>query len=820
MKAHTVFFHGAPNVNRERAIFILLTIGALLGTTATLEAQISGRILRVGLFAGATPIVRSGHCSFVEVELRNANAEPFDGQLRVDQLDRDGDVVTSLLDAPLTPDGQWHPYQIYFTPHNVDQEVIRVRLYDADGRLATILSDTGESLTELVSDMVYDISQDHEAAGHQLIVDLTSPRKLPHISWLNSQRRNAEETVNRRVVRGLSPRDLPFRWQGLEGVDAIAWDDADPSTLSQQQVDALIDWVRHGGRLLITTGQNWQALAKSPLAEYLPATIKGMESRREIPEFIDIISVNKATWGERLRREYEKTPITCCKLSAKLGSLPIPPKCDSPQIAYRRMLGRGVITFIGAPLQKLLPPSLAGMAEIRDGTDDSSFTIKDNPFITELCEALVATEFLRLAKPRKRLVSAFGGYNPRDLFGLVRRSVGFEAAAAGFLVFGILFAILYTLTATVGCYWYLKHRGWQHQAWTAFALVSLAGSVLGTSMVWVLRGFTNKLHQTTIVDGQAGTDYAYATTLFGLKTPDHTSLDLALPVGTAMAGMPRDSGLLRAMPEETSWDWDQTGTQYLAPEDYDSVLAGTRLNRIPIRATLKEFMGLWHGPMNGLLEGRLVTRRTGDPAVPYEFGQGSFIRNALGVNLRNCYLLETQRDITGQAFRVIVHELGNIPDITQTPQLTADEINKRLYYKDRTDPTKRITKLNRLNTQITEWCRTLERRLPQLGANKGTEQANRLAGSETDTALLLLSVFDLIDTNTEEQKGFKRSFGRSLSCTHQLSSNTAILIGFSDDEPPPSILEVDRANLRPNQARTMYRFLIPVERSEGSVSTS
>jgi hypothetical protein len=44
-----------------------------------------------------------------------------------------------------------------------------------------------------------------------------------------------------------------------------------------------------------------------------------------------------------------------------------------------------------------------------------------------------------------------------------------------------------------------------------------------------------------------------------------------------------------------------------------------------------------------------------------------------------------------------------------------------------------------------------------------------------------------------------------------LTNRTAILIGWSEDRPPV-VLEVDRAAYEPDRSRTIYRFVIPVER--------
>ncbi len=292
------------------------------------RGQVEGRIRRVGLFEGASPAVRSGVMSFAEVELRWFGGEPFDGELRINQQDRDGDVVASVQPVALAPDGQWRPYEVYFVP-NTDQgaDRVSVRLFDSDGRLVRIATDTGEDVSELVSPFVTDAP----AADELLVVDLTVPRKLPHVTCLDTQWQHpGMDRVNARAVRPLSPGRLPSRMQGLESVDAIVWDDADPSELTTQQIDALIGWVEGGGRLLLTAGSNWQRLDESPLKSILPVAITGVSQVDEVQEFtVDIL--RDPRYAARLDVQYSQSPITRCKMTPLPSAIGIPTESESSQ---------------------------------------------------------------------------------------------------------------------------------------------------------------------------------------------------------------------------------------------------------------------------------------------------------------------------------------------------------------------------------------------------------------------------------------------------------------------------------------------------------
>jgi hypothetical protein len=614
-------------------------------------------------------------------------------------------------------------------------------------------------------------------------------------------------------VRRMTPQELPEHWQGLEAADAIVWDNADPSALTEQQIGALIEWVSQGGRLLITGGTNAQALGNSALAAALPVKIKSVEQVREAQEFTQIVKNNE--FEVDLDRGYNKHPITRCRFDVLAGAMPIPADCPNPQIAWRKQSGRGEVTFVGASLTELLPSSSepAGKDNPKDAAEVRA--LLSNPFVAA-CENVIGRNFLSLPEVREQKYAGMMTLQPRDLFRDLRSSVGFESVSAGFLVFALLFAISYTIVATFGSYWYLKRRSWPHLCWLAFAVVSIAGSVVGTTMVWGLRGVRMQVWQTTIVDGHQGSPLARAACLFGVKTPDHTRLKLRFPKSGAEQGAGLQAGELRPMPEVLSQDAIES--QFVAPERYTSLLDGVRLENVPVRATLKEFQGNWHGSIDGQLDARIIEQRTDDSRIKYDFGKGSYIRNELGVTLRDCYLLETLDDAAGRSSEVRCYYVGDLAKTGPGAALMDDALHTRLFLERKAgapagEPPTRIERYPRLNECFKDWA---NRALGPGWSAQQTGRDPRLApaasrGESEYYTALLLSVFDLLDADPDSRQVVRRSHGRRLDCTKLLTNRTAVLIGWSDD-PPPMFLEIDGAPWRPSKALTVYRFVVPVER--------
>lgn len=793
-------------------------------------AEIEGRIVRVGLFGGAAPIIRPGVWTIVEVALRTRSDKPFDGQIRVEQLDRDGDVITSVQPVALAPQAEWRPYQVYFVPYDQnDAQGLKVRVFDAAGRQVSLLDENGTEVQHLETarNALEFRSDDY------LIVDLSAPKRLPHVALLDSDRAGKPDRVNGRKVRSMLPRDLPGKAVGLESVDAISWDDADPSGLTEPQLTALIEWVRAGGRLLITSGKNWQALSRSVLAEILPVTISGIREVSEAPEFLAVVESLAASedYPTKLAQAYEKEPIRRCIMSPVEGAIPIPADCESPQMAYRRLVGRGSVTFVGASLMQLLPPSrrILKLDSADDDTarDFSKEIAKEDEFIPIACELVVARRFLALPpmiedESQNAAWQRAGFMGKRDLYEEVRRSIGFEGVGTAFLLFAILFAIAYTLVATTGSFWYMKRRGWQHHAWSAFALVAITGTMVGTGMVWLLRGFSTRLWQTTIVDGHADSSEARATALFGIKTPDHTRLDLRLPVGMNASATP-ELGALRPVAKSESLDIPDS--RFVASDRYESTLAGAAMSDVPFRATLKEFIGTWHGALPGKLEARLVAKKnTGEDAdrVKYEFDEGSYIQNSLGIKLRDCVLItmpplaESTEEVAGERDVVTHHYywIGDIGKSGDDGRLSTEELRRRLYTEGG-DKAERVKKLQLVSDIMRDW----ENSMSWIGTAddpSAPQRTQNVTPQQENAPLLLLSTYNLQRARGNDRLRFMRTYGRALDCTHQLTKRTAILIGWSD-EAPPVVLEKNLTALRPERARTLYRFVIPVERkSEAS----
>ena len=89
---------------------------------------------------------------------------------------------------------------------------------------------------------------------------------------------------------------MPGRWYGYDAAKAIVIDTNDSeavSALSGDRGESLVDWVRHGGHLIVSIGENWEAATRSALGPILPAVPKGRERVASLEALDTFASANK-----------------------------------------------------------------------------------------------------------------------------------------------------------------------------------------------------------------------------------------------------------------------------------------------------------------------------------------------------------------------------------------------------------------------------------------------------------------------------------------------------------------------------------------------
>jgi hypothetical protein len=756
-------------------------------------------------------VIRPRAWTPIVVDLTSNSPGGFEGYLRVEHADRDGDPVYDEVLVQLTGEaGIPRRYELYYIPgwNESGGSRVSVSVLDSERNSATILNQSdGALVTELQPAQPPEQLPDNS----YLILEL-SHRVTGRVADLTS--RDQQHKYQREIVLAHeSPDALPSHWIGLEGVDAIVWEDADATELSQKKIEALVEWVRQGGLLLIASSEHAGTLtATKELAPLMRIELGDTRNTERLPvlrnKLLDVPTAYEETGSGTVALEeqvlegdpgpYYERPFPVARFTCLPGATAVitEPDLGGPIIA-EWPYGHGRVVFVGARLFDLMAEREAGLKRV---------------------------EFFR--KVLKLRQNRFTGNDfPEEvkLFPRIDEMVGFRRSTGMYLLAAVLFSIAYVGVATFGSWGLLRKKGLTRHSWTVFALVACAATALSMATVQGIRGYGQHLQQLSIVDATAGKTAATATAYFGIKTATFTRLDVWLPVDYTQADTPEPTNCtLKPILEFNRGGDSQRG--YTDPTRYQSVPAEAEIVGAPIRATLKQFEGRWQGDLRRTLNANLVVGPMADDNdVAQGVQPGSFVTNNLGHGLENCFLLipleysyRSFVDQSPRAGRIMAFPVGRIA-ASETLDL-AD----RVY----------LEQPGGMQLPVKEWReRTLKELYKACGKQvlpgaalsfaKGSDFYPRLDLEPYESALLLATAMAEHDPLTLQAGlatagyDFRIDPFRHVDCSTELEPGTALLVGFADDQGP--VMLCTRTGNRgydpliADQARTMYRFRIPFE---------
>jgi hypothetical protein len=580
---------------------ITLVLGAAL--VATAAAQIQGDIKQFGFSGGSGAtrlLVREGQWAPVVVQLAVQGSQPFQGKLRCQCSDLDGDRV-AFIEEPvtLTPSAgmkRFWGYAVTFS-ENLNMASAAPGLVNLD-----VLNDAGDLVVRfplpgweyLDNDtlLVVDIS-DQPVVGLSRLQGLGLPTD-------EEGYRNVPRLYRNAVVGKLSALDLPDRWFGLEAVNVLVWDQPDPDALTNAQLEALIQWVNNGGQLVVGLGSAWNRVQKSRLAAIMPVQGDG-----------PVVTVNTLTTF------FQKMVDPTSKMTEFKQPVAIATPAPAPHgvVTYRdtgagRQLnivtmgnvGSGRVVAVAARLPDLTARDMTArfLYEIID------FNRKGDDFYKHECD-------------RDKMAGLITG-SSHALFGDLTRPVDFGAIGGLFLFAAILFVIAYIGVATLVSWWWLRQHALTQLSWTVFAVFAVIASALGIGAVGLTHGVFGEVRGVSLVDLSSGATEARAYCLFGYRSPRRQRIDFTLPGdGNYLRAMARGGGTLSV---------------YATAERYDAIPNRALLANTPLRATLKQFEGFWHGQLDGSIRARLTADQISGRITP-----DSWIANDLPTGLAGGYLL-------------------------------------------------------------------------------------------------------------------------------------------------------------------------------------
>ncbi len=753
-------------------------------------AHLKGRIARIG-YPGSGADSGKGQDHYrqdswvpVLVELENEDGDQFTGTLEVRQKDRDGDEVAARWPVVLRDEVE----RIYlYVPSGIagtenwsgNGQSFRVRIYDDEGQFAPLFDENDQPITAL--DPPRPLTA--VSGGTKIILDI-SERPINPLALVSNDPDRATDVV----VTRIGPAEIPPDAVGLAMVDIIVWDGADPTLFRDPaQRQALVEWVRQGGVLVIGVSDNWNRLENSEqLAKILPVKLSGKTEITEPTEGI----------GQALQNNTSlplMAPLGICEVMPEdlrgdaYVSVPSNPDEDPRVLVARRKIDQGEVVLVTAELEDLLAIQ---------GTNARDKMI----FLQQVT--------LLRTSPRDMNQQTYGRRNP---FEQVETLIGFATDTVLYFFFGFVFVIGYILLATAGVWFGLKRRGMVQHSWTVFALVTLVTSGLSLAAVRLVRGIGSTVQEVQVVDLEAGTSMASSECYFGLKTATHVEQDLKLPMdATSPEESPGLPGGLRPLPVDMM-DPMMMQRMYSNTLQYRSLAGIGQLEDVPFRATLKKMQGTWRGTLEGDV---IANLRHGSRAY---LSDDSWIENRLGTTLNDCYLFVAARNPQPRLLpRVFVYDVDQLEH--------GERFVIKTYIDAKTKREKTAAAIaqgqrsgpDQFSRFHNSWLNNIGYRdYTAYGMNQN-ERRVKVDEKGVVSSLLLLSTYSEVDPNVLEKRSVVRPTGANLDCATLITEDRALFVGFSRDPGPAKLFGRNSENddwdaYGVSDSLVMYRVWIPVK---------
>lgn len=401
------------------------------------------------------------------------------------------------------------------------------------------------------------------------------------------------------LISGLAPADLPDRWHGFMALDALVWSAGlqvpRPQDLSPSQSDAIREWVRRGGHLVVllpAAGQDWIGRSDHLLTTIMPAVQVRPKEGVDLNPFRPLIAADPRSRAPLPRRATVNVflPDPGAPYGQAIRVLNGP---DGQCVVVRRLVGAGAVTLVGLPLAQ--------------GDMATRGVIEADTFWNRVLGRRVDTFSSADSRDaRQQPAGGYSAFNRADWFlesgieNVIRKS---SEAATGLLLAFVVFLAYWLLAGPVG-FFALRRRGLKHHSWVAF----LAAAGLFTAVAWGganwLKPRRVEARHLTILDHVYGQDSQRARAFVNILLPRYGDERIAV-------GEPAIPGAAPA-PSAASADGRFDAIAAWEPPSYTGLTSDTAsfpdarslpadaaqpdFLIVPTRATVKQFRADWAGP--------------------------------------------------------------------------------------------------------------------------------------------------------------------------------------------------------------------------------
>ncbi len=530
----------------RRPLFALLAVAALAGTAVAQRPKVKIDDARVGLPAGggstadrdlsgrAAPVAKRNTWAPVYVRLEMLGEYSGGANLKVETTD--GDDLKTALVVPLLPTladrkpgEKIEPAELPYLPY--------ARVGDRIGEVVlTVVSDGKDGRVRELSEPYRFTSRDRyvqfKEPGSYVVLGLGARLPTFTLPADKAEKKDQNPNVapppgyrNGRVQTAViaDVRELPDQWFGYGACDLVVLGTgaATPEFLSElfdpdksrpfvARRDALLEWVRRGGKLVVSVGQNAGLLAQSPVfQDLLPLPISREQPTRTVADLPLKFAVATAVpVGGKLQPKTDGFPVARFTNTAGKAARVLLASADqaAEPVVVQSSFGLGKVTAVAFDLDRSpfaefpLRPDFWDWLLREAGTARGSLPSDDKP-----------SNAVNYAEPDKEDGLAGGLRNTVDSFeGVPVISFGWVA----------LFIVLYTLLIGPVEYYFLKKVvGRLELTWITFPLIVLSVSAIAYVTAYAIKGNDLKLNKVDLVDIDLAGGKVYGRTWFTLFSP-------------------------------------------------------------------------------------------------------------------------------------------------------------------------------------------------------------------------------------------------------------------------------------------------------------
>lgn len=578
------------------------------------EGDVGGEVqVRVGRF-GVANAARVGDWCGVLVEVQDSAPKIRNVVVRMSIRDADGDI-TNVQRVAIPNPGRWEGVWLYTRlPFSIEANAsVTFTAHEAIERSGGTTADAlGEGVIgDLGTGAIGQANpQSRFSAGRVLgrtefPVNRFLPSFVSTLAVVGDRAAGLEQYPNARlgnaaafevpppdghelieVMRGIKVLELPDRWMGWAQFPVIAWTSGSmeqPSAMSESQAEAIRQWVRRGGHLVIvlpSVGQGWlgTSAVANPLADIMPTVDVRREEGVNLDSLRHLFTINREV---QLPKSSTVQYLIPNSNTDQYSAMPMLNGENGEAVVVRRLVGTGAVTVVGLDVTS---PSLT----------DVGNAMQANVFWGRILGKRMPTptraEIMQKENSKQPYTQRANG---TDLDDYIQNGINLSAKSAAGLLLAFVVFLLYWLIAGPLGYFGLKAKGKKQHSWLAFVGATIAFTAIAWGGANLLKGRSVTIRHVTLLEHVYGQSNPRARSWTNVYFPTYGDVQIRVPTSGGGA-LGQGVNLVSAWESPNN---QRSLTPFPDARGYTVDARNPSAFAVPMRSTSKQFQIDWAGAL-------------------------------------------------------------------------------------------------------------------------------------------------------------------------------------------------------------------------------